>query len=55
MAHILSSLQSGMSKPEIRQCPNGHFRCAIYALAAYIADYLEQILLPCLVQGWCPQ
>jgi len=42
-----------MTKPEIRQCPNGHFRRAAYALTAYIADYPEQILLSCLVQGWC--
>jgi len=54
LAHILSSLCSGMSKPEVRRCPDGHFRCATYALAAYIADYPEQVLLSCIVQGWCP-
>ena len=54
LAHILTSLRHGMSKPEVQQCPDGHFRCAAYALAAYIANYPEQILLSCLVQGWCP-
>lgn len=54
LAHILTSLCHGMSKPEVWQCLDGHFRRAAYALAAYIADYPEQILLSCLVQGWCP-
>ncbi|KAI6008013.1 hypothetical protein EDC04DRAFT_2871558 [Pisolithus marmoratus] len=45
---------NGMLKPEVQKCPNGHFRCVVYALAVYIADYPEQILLSCLVQGWCP-
>lgn len=54
LAHILSSLRNGMSKPEVRRCPDGHFRRAVYALAAYIADYPEQVLLSCIVQGWCP-
>ena len=53
LAYILSSLCCGMSKPEVQRCPDGHFRRAAYALAAYIADYPEQILLSCLVQGWC--
>ncbi|KAI5992692.1 hypothetical protein EDD15DRAFT_2167831 [Pisolithus albus] len=54
ISHILSSLRHGMLMPEVRQCPDGHFRRVRYALAAYIADYPEQILLSCLVQGWCP-
>jgi len=53
LAYILSSLRRGMSKPEVQRCPDGHFRRAAYALAAYIADYPEQVLLSCLVQGWC--
>ena len=43
-----------MLKPEVQQCPDGHFRHALYALTAYIADYPEQVLLSCIVQGWCP-
>ncbi|KAI6031143.1 hypothetical protein PISMIDRAFT_57563, partial [Pisolithus microcarpus 441] len=54
LARILSSLRDGMSKPEVWRCPDGHFRRTAYALAAYIADYPEQVLLSCLVQGWCP-
>ena len=54
LAHILSSLWHGMSKPKVQWCPDGHFRHAAYALAAYIADYPEQVLLSCLIQGWCP-
>ncbi|KAL4069122.1 hypothetical protein J3A83DRAFT_4359153 [Scleroderma citrinum] len=40
LAHILSSLCNGMH--------------AMYSLAAYIANYPEQILLSCIMQGWCP-
>ncbi|KAI6041927.1 hypothetical protein EDC04DRAFT_2867018 [Pisolithus marmoratus] len=47
-------IPKSMSKPEVWHCPDGHFRLVIYALAAYIADYPEQIVLSCLVQGWCP-
>ena len=54
LAYILLSLRSGMLKPEVRRCPDGHFRRALYALTAYIADYPEQVLLSCIVQGWCP-
>jgi len=43
-----------MLKPEVQQCPDGHFRRVVYTLAAYIADYPEQVLLSCIVQGWCP-
>lgn len=53
LAYILSSLHRSMSTPEVRRCPDGHFRRAAYALAAYITDYPEQILLSCLIQGWC--
>ena len=44
-----------METPEIVRCADGHFRRAIYSLAAYIADYPEQALLACVVQGWCPR
>ena len=42
-----------MTKPEITRCSDNQFRCVIYSLAAYIADYPEQVLLACVVQGWC--
>jgi hypothetical protein len=42
-----------MTKPEVVRCPDGHYRRAIYGLGPYIADYPEQALLACIVQGWC--
>jgi hypothetical protein len=42
-----------MTKAEVVQCPDGYYRCAIYGLGPYIADYPEQALLACIVQGWC--
>jgi hypothetical protein len=44
-----------MTKPEVVCCPDGHFRRAVYGLGPYIADYPEQALLACIVQGWCPK
>jgi hypothetical protein len=44
-----------MTTPEVVCFPNGHFRKVIYGLGPYIADYLEQVLLGCIVQGWCPK
>ncbi|TFK51463.1 hypothetical protein OE88DRAFT_1605474, partial [Heliocybe sulcata] len=55
LARILKSLKPGMTKPEITSCTDGNFRRAIYGLASYIADYPEQALLACIVQGWCPK
>ncbi|KAJ7571816.1 hypothetical protein C8J56DRAFT_1009909 [Mycena floridula] len=34
---------------------NGHFRQTVYGIGPYIADYPEQVLLSCIVQGWCPR
>ena len=55
LAKILSSLKPGMTTPEVVHCPDGHFQHAIYGLGLYIADYPEQSLLTCTVQGWCPK
>jgi hypothetical protein len=41
--------------PEVTECFDGLYRRVIYSLAAYIADYPEQILATCVVQGWCPK
>ncbi|KAH9980447.1 hypothetical protein BJV77DRAFT_1062620 [Russula vinacea] len=51
LSKILETLEPGMETPEIVRCADGHFRQAIYSLAAYIADYPEQALLACVVQG----
>lgn len=52
---ILQSLKPGMSDAEVLRCADGHFRRAIFDLAAYIADYPEQVLLTSIVSGWCPR
>ena len=50
---MLETLKPGMTTPEIIRFPDGHFRRVIYGLGPYIADYPEQALLACIVQGWC--
>jgi hypothetical protein len=42
-----------MNTPEVVRYGDGHFRRTIYGLGPYIADYPEQVLLACIVQGWC--
>ncbi|KAJ6625657.1 hypothetical protein B0H10DRAFT_2161873 [Mycena sp. CBHHK59/15] len=51
--HILRSLKPGMTVPEVTLFADGHYRRVIYGLGPYIADYPEQVLLACVVQGWC--
>ncbi|OBZ69605.1 hypothetical protein A0H81_10321 [Grifola frondosa] len=53
--HILQPLRPGMTVPEITLCADGHYRWMVYGLGPYIADYPEQVLLACIVQGWCPR
>ena len=53
LSKIFSSLRPVMDQPEIIQCPDHNYRHAIWGLGPYIGDYLEQILLACIVQGWC--
>ncbi|OBZ68000.1 hypothetical protein A0H81_11949 [Grifola frondosa] len=55
LSRILQSLKPGMTTPEVTHCADGHFRRVIYGLGPYIADYPEQALLACIVQGWCPR
>jgi hypothetical protein len=55
LAKILESLKPFMNEPEIVRCADGYFRRVIYGLGPYIADYPEQALLACIVQGWCPR
>jgi hypothetical protein len=52
---ILASLKPGMTTPEIVRYADGHYRRTIYGLGPYIADYPEQVLITCIVQGWCPR
>ncbi|KAI6019414.1 hypothetical protein PISMIDRAFT_106595 [Pisolithus microcarpus 441] len=44
-----------MAKPEVMPFGDGHYRCVIYGLGPYIADYEEQALLTCIVHNWCPR
>ncbi|EGO01102.1 hypothetical protein SERLA73DRAFT_159632 [Serpula lacrymans var. lacrymans S7.3] len=55
LACILQDLKPGMLVPEVLRCADMHFRCVIYGIGPYIADYPEQALLACIVQGWCPR
>jgi hypothetical protein len=53
LSTILQSLKPGMTTPEILRCADHHFRRVIFGLGPYIADYMEQVLLACIVQHWC--
>ncbi|KAH9919576.1 hypothetical protein B0H21DRAFT_702115 [Amylocystis lapponica] len=53
LSAIFSSLRQLMSVPDITRCPDGHYRRVIYGIGPYIADYPEQTLAGCIVQGWC--
>ncbi|KAI9463519.1 hypothetical protein BJY52DRAFT_1202845 [Lactarius psammicola] len=53
IAKILKPLKPGMTTLEVVRFPDYHFRRVIYGLGPYIADYPEQVLLACIVQGWC--
>ncbi|KAK0474074.1 hypothetical protein IW261DRAFT_1423189 [Armillaria novae-zelandiae] len=53
LAAILHSLKLGMTIPVVQYCPDGHYQRILYDLAAYIADYPEQVLLAGMVSGWC--
>ncbi|KAF8551067.1 hypothetical protein OG21DRAFT_1478282 [Imleria badia] len=50
---ILQSLKPFMTTPDIVHFGDGHYRRVIYELGPYIADYEEQVLLTCIVRGWC--
>jgi hypothetical protein len=44
-----------MTKPEVVRFGDGYYRRVIYGVGPYIADYEEQVLLACIVRGWCPR
>jgi Plavaka transposase len=52
---IVEPLRAGMTTPEVTLFPDGHFRCVVYGIGPYIADYPEQVQLAGIVQGWCPR
>ncbi|KAF7370236.1 hypothetical protein MSAN_00654400 [Mycena sanguinolenta] len=55
LRYILQSLKPGTTAPEVTLFGDGHYHHVIYGLGPYIADYPEQVLLACVVQGWCPR
>ncbi|KAG2080026.1 uncharacterized protein F5147DRAFT_749411 [Suillus discolor] len=55
ISKILENLRPGRTKPEVVRFGDGHYRCVIYGLGPYIADYKEQVLLACIVRSWCPR
>ncbi|KAI6098291.1 hypothetical protein EDD16DRAFT_1768168 [Pisolithus croceorrhizus] len=55
LTHILSSISRPMKVPEVVLFGDNYYRRVIYSLAAYIADYEEQVLLSCIVRNWCPK
>ena len=42
-----------MKVPELVLFGDDYYRHVIYSLAAYIADYEEQVLLSCILRNWC--
>ncbi|KAI6032471.1 hypothetical protein EDC04DRAFT_2605126 [Pisolithus marmoratus] len=42
-----------MTVPETVLFGDQYYCCIIYSFAAYIADYEEQVLLLCIMHGWC--
>ncbi|KAG1890648.1 uncharacterized protein F5891DRAFT_1131624 [Suillus fuscotomentosus] len=55
LSKILETLRPGITKYEVARFGDRHFRRVIYGLGPYIADYEEQVLLTCIVRGWCPR
>jgi Plavaka transposase len=53
MAKMLQPLRAAMTVPELVRFGDGHYRRVVYGLGPYIADYEEQVLLACIVRGWC--
>ncbi|KAI6143925.1 hypothetical protein BKA82DRAFT_4331090 [Pisolithus tinctorius] len=55
LTRILNLLHPAMKVPEVVRFGDGYYQHVIYRLAAYIADYEEQVLLSCIVCNWCPK
>lgn len=55
LAAIFQPMVEAMLHPVVLRCPDGHYRRVIFDLAAYIADYPEQVSLAGIVSGWCPK
>ena len=53
LVRILTPLKAFMEIPDVTLFPDRYYHCVIYSIGPYIAGYLEQALLACIVQGWC--
>ncbi|KAG6805540.1 hypothetical protein H0H92_015020, partial [Tricholoma furcatifolium] len=53
LSYIFQAVRPFMTEPDIVRFGDGYFRRIIYGFGPYIADYPEQALLACIVQGWC--
>ncbi|KAG2135989.1 hypothetical protein DEU56DRAFT_871547 [Suillus clintonianus] len=53
LVRILESIRPAMTTPEVARCADGHYRCVIYGIGPYIADYEEQVVLAGIVRKWC--
>ncbi len=53
LCEIFKSLCSVMEILEVVHFGDRHFWHVIYRLGPYIGDYPEQVLLACIVSGWC--
>lgn len=51
--YILQTLRPGMEEYEVIRYGDGFYRRTLYGIGPYIADYPEQVLIACIVQGWC--
>ena len=54
VANILLPIKPFTKTPDIVQCPDQHFHCAIYGLSPHISDYLEQAGMTWILLNWCP-
>ncbi|KAL0056741.1 hypothetical protein AAF712_016651 [Marasmius tenuissimus] len=55
LRHVFESLRPYMTTPDLVRFGDGYYRRVVYSLGPYIGDYPEQVLLACIVQGWCPK
>ncbi|KAI6009051.1 hypothetical protein EDC04DRAFT_2581766, partial [Pisolithus marmoratus] len=53
LACILCSLHAAVTVPETVLFSDQYYCHIIYSFTAYIADYEEQVLLLCIMHGWC--
>jgi Plavaka transposase len=53
VAKVLAPFKTAMTTPEIVRYYDNYLRRTLYGVGPYIADYQEQVVVFCIVQGWC--